>query len=52
MLTDVVSELAAAHASGRIVSVLEGGYAPTALAESVEIHMQHMAVAERNAGPA
>lgn len=39
-LTGIVSEVAAAHADGRIVSVLEGGYNVDALAESVEIHVR------------
>jgi acetoin utilization deacetylase AcuC-like enzyme len=38
-LTRCVMDLAATHADGRIVSVLEGGYNPTALAESVEQHL-------------
>ena len=33
-------EIAATHCDGRIVSLLEGGYNPEALAESVEIHLE------------
>ena len=32
-------EIANAHAGGRVVSILEGGYNVNALAESVEIHL-------------
>jgi acetoin utilization deacetylase AcuC-like enzyme len=35
-LTSIVRDVAAAHADGRIVSVLEGGYNPPVLAECVE----------------
>jgi acetoin utilization deacetylase AcuC-like enzyme len=40
--TDCVLEVAAAHAGGRVVSVLEGGYNPPALAQSVEQHLTHL----------
>lgn len=39
VLTRVVLEIAAEHACDRVVSVLEGGYHPVALAESVECHL-------------
>ncbi len=39
-LTHLVREIADASAQGRIVSVLEGGYHPRALARSVEAHLQ------------
>jgi acetoin utilization deacetylase AcuC-like enzyme len=39
-LTDVVLEIANTHADGRVVSLLEGGYNPDALAESVECHLR------------
>jgi acetoin utilization deacetylase AcuC-like enzyme len=42
-LARVVREIAAAHAGGRIVSVLEGGYHPQAVAESVEAHLRGLA---------
>jgi acetoin utilization deacetylase AcuC-like enzyme len=39
-LTEAVMELASSHASGKLVSVLEGGYHPARLAESVDIHLR------------
>jgi acetoin utilization deacetylase AcuC-like enzyme len=39
-LARVVRDVAAVHAGGRIVSVLEGGYQPQAVAESVEAHLR------------
>ncbi len=39
-LTAVVRRIAATHAEGRIVSVLEGGYNPPVLAECVETHLR------------
>jgi acetoin utilization deacetylase AcuC-like enzyme len=41
-LTDRVLEIAAVHAGGRVVSVLEGGYNPPALAQCVEEHLTRM----------
>lgn len=41
-LTRAVREIAAEHCQGRIVSVLEGGYNPQALAESVEAHRREL----------
>jgi acetoin utilization deacetylase AcuC-like enzyme len=41
-LTRTVLDVAAEHAGGRVISVLEGGYNPSALAESVEYHLQEM----------
>ena len=41
-LTRVVLDVAAAHCEGKIVSVLEGGYHPRALAESVEAHLSEL----------
>ena len=41
-LTRVVLNIAAKHANGRVVSVLEGGYSPFALAESVEYHLHEL----------
>ena len=40
--TDRILEVAAAHAGGRVVSVLEGGYNPPALAECVEQHLTRL----------
>jgi acetoin utilization deacetylase AcuC-like enzyme len=39
-LTDIILGIAETHADGRVVSLLEGGYNPTALAESVECHLR------------
>ncbi len=39
-ITHEVRRIAAAHAGGRIVSALEGGYALSALGRSVAIHLQ------------
>ncbi len=39
-LTRIVLGIAAEHAEGRLVSVLEGGYDPTALGESVALHLE------------
>lgn len=41
-LTKVVLDVAEAFAGGRLVSVLEGGYNPQALAESVETHLSEL----------
>jgi len=38
-ITDRILEVAAVHTSGRIVSVLEGGYSPPVLAQCVEEHL-------------
>jgi acetoin utilization deacetylase AcuC-like enzyme len=43
-LTKIVCEVANVHAGGRIVSVLEGGYNPQAVAESVEAHLHELEV--------
>lgn len=42
-LTELLQQLAATHCSGRIVSLLEGGYHLRALADSVEIHLRTLA---------
>ncbi len=39
IITDRILEIAAAHAGGRVVSVLEGGYNPPALARCVAEHL-------------
>ena len=39
-MTRKIKRIAADHAKGRIVSVLEGGYNLTALGESVKTHIQ------------
>lgn len=41
-LTQTVLDVAATHANGRVISVLEGGYHPTAVAESLEYHLHEM----------
>jgi acetoin utilization deacetylase AcuC-like enzyme len=38
-LTQSVRDVAAVHADGRVVSILEGGYNPPVLAECVERHL-------------
>jgi acetoin utilization deacetylase AcuC-like enzyme len=42
VLTREVLEVAKVHASGRLVSCLEGGYNVDALAESVEVHLTEL----------
>ena len=42
VLTHTVLEAARVHCQGRAVSVLEGGYNPDALSESVEIHLRQL----------
>lgn len=41
-LTRVVLDCAEAHANGRLVSVLEGGYDPDALTQCVHVHLTEM----------
>jgi acetoin utilization deacetylase AcuC-like enzyme len=41
-LTKIVHNVAAVHAEGRVVSVLEGGYNPPVLAECVEAHVREL----------
>ena len=41
-LTRNLLDVAAEHANGRLISVLEGGYDPAALAESIEIHLDEI----------
>ena len=41
-LSRIVLSLADQHCDGRIVSVLEGGYNPKMLAESVELHLREL----------
>ena len=49
-LTRTVLDVAAAHAGGRVVSVLEGGYHPRRLAESVEVHLRELLAADDREG--
>lgn len=39
-LTDVVKQVASVHCQNRIVSLLEGGYHPGALAQSAAVHLE------------
>jgi acetoin utilization deacetylase AcuC-like enzyme len=41
-LTSVVLDVAETYADGKVVSVLEGGYNPSALAECVAIHLKEL----------
>lgn len=50
-LTRMVLEVAQAHAGGRVVSVLEGGYNTGALAGSVELHLRELLGAAPPADP-
>lgn len=45
-LTQAVQAVASTHCGGKVVSVLEGGYHPTRLAESVSLHLQTLLAAE------
>ncbi len=46
-LTEIVLEIAKVHAGGRVVSLLEGGYNPDALAESVGLHLETLLEADK-----
>jgi acetoin utilization deacetylase AcuC-like enzyme len=50
-LTSQVLEVARAHAGGRLVSCLEGGYHLEALAESVQAHLEGLLAGETPGGP-
>jgi len=39
-LTERVLDVAKTHCGGRVVSCLEGGYNPSALAEAVRLHLE------------
>ena len=41
-LTNAVLDVASTYANGRVVSVLEGGYNPDALADCVTVHLEEM----------
>ncbi len=49
-VTDEISALADSHADGRIVSVLEGGYALEALASSVMVHVRRLMAVNKEDG--
>ena len=42
IMTNIVLDIANAHAGGRLISSLEGGYNPEALADCIELHLQEM----------
>jgi len=46
-LTRIVQTVADQHCDGRTVNVLEGGYNPDKLAESVELHLRELLQASR-----
>lgn len=46
-LTDLVLDAADTYADGKLVSVLEGGYQPSAMADSVAIHLGDMVDREK-----
>ena len=46
-LTEIVQNAANTHCEGKVVSVLEGGYAPQKLAESVGFHLDTLLQAEK-----
>ncbi len=41
-MSQFVCDLAASHCEGKLVSLLEGGYNPQRLAESVELHLENL----------
>ncbi len=45
-LTQIVLRVASTHAEGKVVSVLEGGYDPVALGESVGVHLETLIAAD------
>jgi acetoin utilization deacetylase AcuC-like enzyme len=47
VLSQVVLNIAATHAGGRVVSVLEGGYNPGILAACVEVHLKELLAADQ-----
>ncbi len=50
-LTSALMEIAARHAAGRIVSVLEGGYTLSGLASATAAHVEHTAAGAGGRGP-
>jgi acetoin utilization deacetylase AcuC-like enzyme len=46
-ISNIVLDVAAAHAGGKVVSVLEGGYNPQILAHCVELHLRQMLAREK-----
>jgi acetoin utilization deacetylase AcuC-like enzyme len=49
-LTRIVLQAARQYADSRVVSVLEGGYDPAALAESVEVHLRALMAEQHSDG--
>lgn len=49
-LTNAVLDVADQHAGGRVISVLEGGYNPKALADCLELHLEQMLAREEKKG--
>jgi acetoin utilization deacetylase AcuC-like enzyme len=49
-ITRAVMDVAAAHAGGRVISVLEGGYDPEILADCIEVHLGEMVKRATEAG--
>ena len=49
-LTAIVLDVAATHADGRVVSVLEGGYNPPVLADCVALHLEGLLAADVSGG--
>jgi acetoin utilization deacetylase AcuC-like enzyme len=41
-LTNAVLDVASTYADGRVISVLEGGYNPDALADCITVHVEEM----------
>ena len=41
-MTRLVSDLAASHAGGKVLSLLEGGYDLEALSSSVQVHLEEL----------
>jgi acetoin utilization deacetylase AcuC-like enzyme len=50
-LTQNVLDVAAVHAEGRVISMLEGGYNPTLLADCVETHLRALDCNRASASP-
>jgi acetoin utilization deacetylase AcuC-like enzyme len=50
-LTDLVLDVADAHAGGKFISVLEGGYNPEILADCVELHLSRILAREKQSQP-
>jgi len=50
-LTNAVLDVAQTYASGKVISVLEGGYNPEVLAAAVELHLNEMVGRAEASGP-